>query len=349
MGIKDYLAQAMALDASDLHITTGEPPILRIDGVLVPIGETPLTYDDTRKMTKEALNPERFAQLDAAGEQDFALGLSGVGRFRVNAYKQRGSYSLAFRTVHSDIPAMEKLGLPPAAQELTQKKRGLVLVTGATGSGKSTTLAAMIDRINSERSCHIITLEDPIEYLHRHKNSMVNQREVGSDTESFTSGLRAALREDPDVILVGEMRDLDTISIALTAAETGHLVLSTLHTMGAANTVDRIIDIFPPNQQPMVRVQLAEILNGIIYQQLIKRSDTKGRVGAFEVMIATNAIRNLIREGKTHQIQSNIQTGAKFGMQTMDNALTDLCHRGLISRDSALTYSFDYNYIKTQL
>ena len=244
---------------------------------------------------------------------------------------------------------MDELGLPPIVADLARKQRGLILVTGPTGSGKSTTLAAMINLINSERSCHIITLEDPIEYLHKHKKSMVNQREIGNDTKSFSNGLRAALREDPDVILVGEMRDLDTISIAVTAAETGHLVLSTVHTMGAANTIDRVIDIFPPYQQQQVRIQLAAVLNGIISQQLISKDGTKGRVGAFEIMTTTNAIRNLIREGKTHQIQSNLQTGLKFGMQTMDNALLDLFHSGTISRESVLIYCYDYDYVKGQI
>lgn len=348
MSIRDYLIQSVNEKASDLHITAGEPSILRIDGELMPIGETVLMPADTLELVKEVTG-DRFPELERAGELDFSMGINRLGRFRVNAYRQRGSYGMALRVVHNEIPAMEELGLPPIVADLTRKQRGLILVTGPTGSGKSTTLASMIDLINVERSCHIITLEDPIEYLHKHRRSMVNQREVGSDTQSFANGLRAALREDPDVILVGEMRDLDTISIAVTAAETGHLVLSTVHTMGAASTIDRIIDIFPPYQQPQVRVQLAAVLDGIISQQLIPKKSQKGRVGAFEVMIATTAIRNLIREGKTHQIQSNLQTGAKFGMQTMDNALLALYHQGTISRESALTYSYDMNYVKSQI
>lgn len=349
MTIRDYLTQAIEQAASDLHITAGKPPVLRIDGALVPIGDRPLTAADTMEMAKETLRQEDLSVLERLGEQDLSIGISGLGRFRVNAYKQRGSYSMAFRVVHDDIPDLEELGLPPVATDLTRKQRGLILVTGPTGSGKSTTLASMINLINAERNSHIITLEDPIEYLHKHKKSIVNQREVGNDTASFASGLRAALREDPDVILVGEMRDLDTIAIAVTAAETGHLVLSTLHTMGAANTVDRIIDIFPPHQQQQVRTQLAAVLNGIIFQQLIPKKEQRGRVGAFEVMISTNAVRNLIREGKTHQLQSNLQTGAKFGMITMDSALLELYHKGKISRDCALTYCYDYNYIREQL
>lgn len=349
MAIQEYLSQAIAVNASDLHITVGKPPILRTDGMLVPVGDKPLTPSDTLEMVKDILDPERFSILERMGEYDFSFGLNNLGRFRVNAYKQRGSFGMALRVVHSDIPTMEELRLPSIAADLSRKQRGLILVTGPTGSGKSTTLASMIDLINTERGCHIITLEDPIEYLHQHKKSMVNQREVGSDTKSFANGLRAALREDPDVILVGEMRDLETISIAVTAAETGHLVLSTVHTMGAANTIDRIIDIFPPYQQQQVRVQLAAVLNGIISQQLIVRKNEKGRVGAFEVMISTNAIRNLIREGKTHQIQSSLQTGAKFGMHTMDNDLLELYHQNMISRDSVVTYCYDYDYVKSQI
>ena len=349
MSIKDYLSKALEVNASDLHITVGKPPVMRVDGELMPIGEKVLTPSDTLEMVKEVLDPERFADFDQAGEYDFSYSLNRFGRFRVNAYRQRGSYGLAFRVVHSTIPTMDELGLPPVVAELARKQRGMILVTGPTGSGKSTTLASMINLINSERSCHIITLEDPIEYLHKHKKSMINQREIGNDTKSFSNGLRAALREDPDVILVGEMRDLDTISIAVTAAETGHLVLSTVHTMGAANTIDRVIDIFPPYQQQQVRIQLAAVINGIISQQLISKEGAKGRVGVFEIMTSTNAIRNLIREGKTHQIQSNLQTGTKFGMQTMDNALLDLYHAGTISRESVLIYCYDYDYVKGQI
>lgn len=349
MSIQAYLEQAVNRNASDLHITVGKPPLLRLDGELVALGDIPLKPEDTLSMVKEVLPESRSAEMERRGELDFNYSIGHFGRFRVNAYKQRGSYGLAFRVVYGRIPSLEELGLPPIVAELSRKQRGLILVTGPTGSGKSTTLASMVDLINSERSCHIITLEDPIEYLHSHKKSMVNQREIGNDTKSFANGLRAALREDPDVVLVGEMRDLETIAIAITAAETGHLVLSTLHTNGAANTIDRIIDVFPPYQQQQIKVQLSAVLNGIISQQLLIKSGMKGRVGAFEVMSTNNAIRNLIREGKTHQLQTNIQTGAKFGMQTMDKALLDLYHKGTISRDSALTYSFDYDFVKGQL
>ena len=349
MSIQAYLAEAIRRKASDLHITVNQPPILRLDGELVPLSAPDLTPADTLDMVKEVMRPDAFADLEEKGEKDFSYSLANTGRFRVNAYRQRGSYGLAFRVVYSRIPALEELGLPPVVAELARKRRGLILVTGPTGSGKSTTLASMIDLINAERRCHVLTLEDPIEYLHKHNKSIVHQREVGSDTQSFANGLRSALREDPDVILVGEMRDLETIAIAITAAETGHLVLSTLHTLGAANTIDRIIDVFPPFQQQQIRMQLATVIEGVISQQLMAKRGEAGRVGAFEVMIATTAIRNLIREGKTYQIPTNIQTGAKFGMQTMDNALIYLCRQGVISRDACLTNSIDFNYVRGQL
>jgi twitching motility protein PilT len=349
MKIQEYLREAVKRKASDLHIAVGQPPVLRLDGELVRFSGEILRPDDTVKIVREVTSPEQFAMLEQKGELDFSYSLSRVSRFRVNAYRQRGSYCIAFRLVYDGIPGLEELKLPPVVADLARKRRGLILVTGPTGSGKSTTLAAMINLINSERSCHILTLEDPIEYLHRHNKSIVNQREIGSDTQSFGNGLRAALREDPDVILVGEMRDLDTISIAITAAETGHLVLSTLHTLGAANTIDRIIDVFPPFQQQQIRLQLATVIEGIISQQLLPKRDIAGRVGVFEVMTATPAIRNLIREGKTHQIPTNIQTGAKFGMQTMDSALLKLCRQGVISREACLTNSIDMDYVRSQL
>jgi twitching motility protein PilT len=349
MSVLTYLDQAVKSKASDLHITVGQPPIMRLDGELVKLTDKLLTPDDTLRMVKEVMKGTQFDHLEEHGELDFSFSYPEVGRFRVNGYRQRGSYGLAFRVVYGRIPSLEELGLPSVVAELARKKRGLILVTGPTGSGKSTTLASMIDLINTERSCHILTLEDPIEYLHKHNKSIVNQREVGNDTSSFANGLRAALREDPDVILVGEMRDLETIAIAITAAETGHLVLSTLHTLGAANTMDRIIDVFPPYQQEQIKVQLAAVVEGIISQQLLAKKAMKGRVGAFEVMTTTNAIRNLVREGKTHQIQTNIQTGAKFGMQTMDNSLLSLYKTGVISRDTCITHSMDFDYVKGQL
>jgi twitching motility protein PilT len=338
LNFREILEYATKNSASDIHITVGVPPTLRINGSLIAMNQEKLTPEDTAKIVEEILEEEQMERLKKRGEVDLSYSIKGLGRFRVNVYRQRGSYSLAMRLVALNIPTLEQLGLPPVIKELARKSRGLVLVTGPTGSGKSTTLAAMIDLINSERNCHIITLEDPIEYLHKHKKSIINQREIGYDSESFASALRAALRQDPDVILVGEMRDLETISIAITAAETGHLVLSTLHTIGADKTIDRIIDVFPPYQQQQIKVQLSTVLQGVISQNLIARKDGRGRVAAVEVMIATPAIRNLIREGKSHQIITSMQTGGKYGMQTMDFALAQLYRQGVISYESALLY-----------
>lgn len=349
MDILSLMKEALAKRASDLHFTVKSPPIMRIDGELIKISDTPLTREDTIDLAKQVLTEEQMKQFEELGELDLSYSVQGYGRFRVNAFKQRGSISIALRVVNPDIPTFEELGLPTSLKDLARKPRGLILVTGPTGSGKSTTLAAMIGLINQERNCHIITLEDPIEYLHQHNKSIINQREVNSDTKSFGNGLRAALREDPDVILVGEMRDLETIAIAITAAETGHLVLSTLHTMGAANTIDRIIDVFPPYQQQQIRVQLGAVIEGIVSQQLIAKHNAPGRVAAFEVMLASNAIRNLTREGKTHQIQTSIQTGQKMGMQTMDASLVDLLRRGLISEESVLTRCVDIEQVKKDI
>lgn len=318
--------------ASDIHITVGIPPTYRIFGELIKLGDTPLKPEDTKALTMEALTESQFKVLEKKGELDFSYSSPGVGRYRVNAYKQRGSYGMALRIIPMQIPSMETLGLPPVVKELARLPRGLILVTGPTGSGKSTTLAAIIDQINRERTCHILTLEDPLEYLHKHNKAIVNQREIGSDSLNFANALRGALRQDPDVILVGEMRDLETISIAITAAETGHLVLSTLHTLGAAKTIDRIIDVFPSHQQQQVRVQLSSVMQAVISQQLVPKYDGKGRAAAFEIMVATLAIRNLIREDKVHQIDTVIQTGSKYGMQTMDNSLVELYRRGLIKK-----------------
>ncbi|MFZ5688128.1 MAG: type IV pilus twitching motility protein PilT [Bacillota bacterium] len=338
----EILMQALIKKASDIHITVGVPPVFRLHGELVPQQEFPvLGKDHLVELVKELLDEVRFNKFTKEGELDFAYSLPSGERFRVNAFHQKGNATLAVRVVNSRIPALKDLHLPSILEEFTRKTRGLVLVTGPTGSGKSTTLAAMIDLINNNRSCHIITLEDPIEYVHQHKRSVVNQREVGSDTRSFSQALRAALRQDPDVILVGEMRDLETISIAITAAETGHLVFATLHTSSAAQTVDRIIDVFPPYQQQQVRVQLAETLQGIVAQQLVPRIDKPGRVAAVEVMVATPAIKNQIREGKTHQILSTIQTGGKFGMQSLDSALLQLGRQGTISKDEVLNRCVD--------
>jgi len=345
MDILNLLKTTIDLKASDLHITVAVPPTVRVNGKLIKIGDEPITPEMSAKLIKDVLTEDELNKLDTNGELDLSFANPGLGRFRVNVFKQRGSYSMALRVVALNIPTIEQLGLPTVTKELARKQRGLVLVTGPTGSGKSTTLASMIDLINNERNCHILTLEDPIEYLHKHNKSIVNQREIGNDSISFANALRSALRQDPDVILVGEMRDLETISIAITAAETGHLVLSTLHTLGAAKTVDRIIDVFPPHQQQQIKVQLSSVLEGVISQQLIPKADGTGRIGAYEVMVTTPAIRNLIREGKSHQIQTSIQTGVKFGMQTMDQSIIELYKKGLITKEVAITSAVDQDIV----
>lgn len=346
MNIIELVNIATEKKASDIHITVGIPPVLRINGQLIYFNEEKLKPDDTKALVYETLNEDLIRELEEKGEVDTSFSSPGIGRYRVNAYKQRGSYGMALRIIPLEIPSVDDLGLPAVVKDLARLPRGLILVTGPTGSGKSTTLATMINQINNERRCHILTLEDPIEYLHRHNQSIVNQREIGTDSKSFANGLRAALRQDPDVILVGEMRDLETISIALTAAETGHLVLSTLHTNGAAKTIDRIIDVFPPHQQQQVRVQFSSAIQAIISQQLLPKADESGRVAAFEVMVATTAIRNLVREDKIHQIDTAIQTGAKYQMQTMDASLLELYRKGLISKDTALTQAINQENIK---
>lgn len=338
--INELLVEAVNLGASDLHLTTGLPPMVRVSGALRPLDEQPILKPaDTRELMYSIMRPDILERYEAAGEVDFSYGIAGVARFRVNAYTQRGSVGAAFRVIPTEIRSLEELGLPPVVKTFAEKTRGMVLVTGPTGSGKSTTLASLIDIINSERACHVITLEDPIEYLHKHRKSMINQREVGTDTKSFATALRAALREDPDVILVGEMRDLETTSIALTAAETGHLVFATLHTNDTVQTVDRIIDQYPPHQQQQVRVQLASVLQGVVSQILMPRMDGQGRIVAVEVLVANPAVRNLIREGKTHQIYSVLQTGARHGMISLDMYLVDLVKRGIIAWDDALSHA----------
>lgn len=329
--IDDLLEEAVARQASDLHITVGVPPMLRIRGQLTPLSTYPrLLPPDTEALAKQLVQPNRWDRLSTGGELDFSYSLGRVGRFRCCAFKQRGSYGLAIRVISPRVVPLEELGLPRVVQELCAKRDGLILVTGPTGSGKSTTLAGMIDAINRTRNDVVITLEDPIEYMHRHNKAVVNQREIGTDSVSFASAARAALRSDPDVILVGEMRDLETIATALRAAETGHLVLSTLHTRGGAQTIDRIIDVFPPHQQQQVRVQLAGVLQAVISQQLIRTIDGTRMVPAVEVMVGTIAVRNLIREGKTHQIPALVETGARFGMQTLEASLEQLVRQGVI-------------------
>ena len=337
--LDEILRLSVEEKASDIHFTAGCPPYYRIDGVLTPFKGDKLLPTDLEALLLPILDNRHRNELETNGQTDLAYAIPGVGRFRVNVYKQRGTLASAMRCLPFSIPDADSLGIPAEVQALTAKKRGLVLVTGPTGSGKSTTLASLVDIMNRKYPYHIITLEDPIEYLHRHQCSVVNQREIGSDSNDYAQALRAALREDPDVILVGEMRDLETISTALTAAETGHLVLSTLHTIGADKTIDRIIDVFPPNQQQQVRVQLASVLECIISQQLIRREDGRGRVAALEVLFANTAIRNMIRENKTYQIISAMQTGKRQGMQTMDDAIYELFLRGDISADSAVSYA----------
>jgi twitching motility protein PilT len=334
-GLSDYLFDAISMGASDLHVTVGLPPMVRINGKVEPLEYPPLTPNATRELIYDILSNDQRQRLENDWELDFSYAVPHTARFRVNVYFQRGALGAAFRTIPDQVRTLAELGLPKAVEDMTEKPRGLVLVTGPTGSGKSTTLAAMIDKINETRSEHIMSVEDPIEFLHTHKKCIVNQREVNQDTKSFAQALKHVLRQDPDVILVGEMRDLETISLAVTAAETGHLVFGTLHTQDTPQTVDRIIDVFPPYQQHQVRAQLSIALQGIITQTLIPRKDGTGRVVACEVLVPTPGVRNLIREAKNHQIYSAIQTGGKFGMQTMDAALVDLIRRGLISEAEA--------------
>ncbi len=341
LDIDILLKEAGVRLASDLHLTVGLPATVRFNGELVPLDTPILEPPDISRLAAQLLSENNQRKLEEKGEVDFAYSIAGAGRFRINVYRQRGSTGLAARVLNTNIPTVDELGLPGIVSGLTRTLKGLILVTGPTGSGKSTTLAAMIGLINRERKCHILTLEDPVEYLHQHDQSMINQREIGTDSTGFAEALRAALRQDPDVILVGEMRDLETISTAITAAETGHLVMSTLHTVDTPQTIDRIIDVFPPHQQQQIRVQLANTLVGIVAQRLIERRDGQGRVPAVEVLVANPAIRNLIREGKTYQIYSMIQTGSRQGMQLMDESLRQLYEQKLVDYDTAICNAVD--------
>jgi len=368
MHINELLKETMDAQASDLHLTAGRKPTIRVWGKLQPLEHREvLSPEDTSQLAYSMLNAFQKQKFEKTWELDLSYGVPGLGRFRVNLYRQRGATGIAMRSIPSVIPSIEDLNLPPILRDLSRKPRGLVLVTGPTGHGKSTALAAMLDAINSERAVHIVTVEDPIEYLHDHKKGIVNQRELGFDTQSFPNALRGVLREDPNVVMVGEMRDLETISAALTIAETGHLVFATLHTANAAQSIDRIVDVFPPYQQQQIRIQLASVIEAVISQQLLpnyryatraahvhtdghRRAaaatatiqrvwptlDEIGRVPAVEIMMATPAIRNLIREAKTHQIESALQTGGQYGMQTMDMALADLVRRHLVSQEDAI-------------
>jgi len=338
----DLLTILVERGASDLHITTGTFPQLRVHGKLGSLTQfEQLTPQDTQRLAYSVLNEGQKQKFEEENELDLSFGIQGLARFRCNIYRQRGAVACAIRVIPTKIKSFNELGLPPIVEQLADRPKGLILVTGPTGSGKSTTLAAMIDKINSERSEHIVTIEDPIEFVHQHKKCLVNQREVFSDTQSFKDALKRILRQDPDVVLVGEMRDLETIAAALTIAETGHLTLGTLHTNSCAQTMNRIIDVFPTSQQDQVRAQLSLVLEGVFSQQLVPTIDGRGRAMAMEIMVATPAIRNLIREEKIHQIYSAMQAGQKFGMQTMNQSLVTLVQRGIVARDEALNRTMD--------
>lgn len=332
------LKEAVQRQASDLHLTVGAPPMLRIDSQLIPYEGNALTEADTKRLAEEILGRADYDLLNEVGEIDRSYQIEGGDRFRINAYIQKGQMTIAARVIPVEIPSLDSLGMPPVLKSLALKPQGMILVTGPTGSGKSTTLAAMLDLINRERAKHIITLEDPIEYLHEHQRSVVHQREIGNDTKSFANALRASLRQDPDVILVGEMRDLETISTAITAAETGHLVLATLHTNGAAQTINRIIDVFPPNHQAQIRIQLAEILQGIVSQRLLPRADGVGRVAATEILINQPGVSNLIRNAKVDQIANIIQTSRAQGMHLMETSVKELIGSGIVKQEIAQAY-----------
>ncbi|MGG7619365.1 type IV pilus twitching motility protein PilT [Bacillus coreaensis] len=333
--IQKLLLFAFQNGASDLHITTAVTPIVRINGKLKKVGSQALTPNETEEMARELMTPELQEHFDQKGEVDFSYALPGICRFRVNVFRQRGSVGIVCRVINSNVPNFLDLHLPDIIKVFAQKTQGLLIVTGPTGSGKSTTLASIVDFINENMSKHILTLEDPIEYLHKHKKSIVNQREIGLDSNSFAIGLRAALRQDPDVILVGEMRDLDTIRTAITAAETGHLVLATLHTSGAAQTVDRIIDVFPAEQQQQIRTQLAGTLVGVVSQRLLPVAKDDGRRAAMEILVNNHAVANLIRSNKIHQIQSILETNKALGMQTMNMSVRELVQSGIITKQTA--------------
>jgi twitching motility protein PilT len=348
VSLSELLKKLSELGGSDLHITTGTPPQVRVDGHLRPLeGYRPLNSSDTKQLAYSVLTDAQKHRFEESLELDFSFGVKGLSRFRANIFNQRGAVGAVFRAIPYEIKSFESLGLPLVVKQLCEKPRGLILVTGPTGSGKSTTLASMIDKINSDRHEHILTIEDPIEFLHNHKNCVVNQREVNADTRGFAEALRTALRQDPDVVLVGEMRDLETIESALRIAETGHLTFATLHTNSAFSTINRIIDVFPSEQQSQIRAQLSLVLEGIMCQALLPRADGHGRVMALEILVPNSAIRNLIREDKVHQIYSMMQTGQdKYGMQTFNQALATLYHKRLITLDIAMQRSSNTDELK---
>ena len=350
LNLQELLKLVMDKDGSDLHLSAGSPPRIRVRGELMPLNMKPLTGVDTRKLTYSILTDAQKHKFEDENELDFSFGVKGLSRFRGNLFVQRGAVAGVFRAIPFDIKSFHELGLPGIVEELSKKPRGLVLVTGPTGCGKSTTLASMIDRVNQTRKEHIVTIEDPIEYLHYSKTALVNQREVGTDTHTFKKALKYVLRQDPDVVLLGEMRDIETIETALTIAETGHLCFATLHTNSCVQTINRIVDVFPANQQPQVRAQLSFVLEGVISQLLIPRADGKGRVICLEIMIPNAAIRNLIREDKIHQIYSQMQVGqSKFGMQTMNQGLMALYTKRLITLDDAFGRSSDPDELRQMM
>lgn len=351
MDIKELLKEIVTRNASDIFIVAGSPCAIKVAGKIIKYNDTRLMPLDTEKMIKDIYqlaNNRDFSNFLASGDDDFSFSLPNIGRFRVNAYRQRNSCAAVLRIVRFELPDPKKMHIPEIVCDLANQKKGMILVTGPAGSGKSTTLACIIDQINQKRNTHIITIEDPIEYLHSHNKSIVSQREVFHDTKNYVAALKAALREAPEVILVGEMRDLETIDIAITAAETGHLIFSSLHTVGAANTIDRMIDVFPASQQQQIRVQLAMVLNAVICQQLLPGVDGK-MIPAFEIMICNQAIRTLIRDGKTHQIDSTISNSRQFGMITMDEAIIELYKQGKISKETALTYATNPKIVERRL
>ena len=348
VSLRQLLEEMVKMDASDLHLTVGSPPAVRVDGKLVRLQHDVLTPDDTKKLAYSIMNEKQRLKFETSSELDLSFGIENLSRFRCNVFMQRGNVSVALRQIPYKVKSFEELGLPKVVSEFAGLPRGLILVTGPTGSGKSTTLAAIIDKVNNERQCHIITVEDPIEYLHRHKASIVNQREVYSDTQSFASALKYALREDPDVVLVGEMRDLETIEAAINISETGHLAFATLHTNSTAESINRIVDVFPTNQQEQIRVSLSFTLQAVISQCLIPKIGG-GRVMALEIMVCTPAIRALIRDDKVHQIYSMIQSGQKYGMKTMNQSLAELYNGGKVTIGDAMSFSSNIQELNEML